>query len=241
MINLKLKSRENSLAYTVTHRPRVTKRLHLELDERGGLVVVAPEHWSRTLIQRIVEQNSRQISRFMARACRQQLPALDYAQGAVHLYLGKHFSLVPCQNYQGLSLDPISGDRLNLPVSSLQPDAVKKALLNWYRQRAKRVFDERLGLMAATAEWARDIEVPLSIRRMKCTWGNCSASGKLKLNVHLIKAPLEIVDSVIAHELCHLKEMNHGSRFYALLEKLDPQWRGHRKVLRADGYRYLQE
>jgi predicted metal-dependent hydrolase len=75
---------------------------------------------------------------------------------------------------------------------------------------------------------------------MKRTWGNCSSSGVIKLNTHLVKAPLDIIDSVIAHELCHLEEMNHGRAFYVLLESLNPNWRRDRLKLRSDGYFYFR-
>lgn len=241
MFNLKLKSRNDSLEYTVAHRPRITKRLHLELDERGGLVIVAPKHWSSALIRKTLAQNSSQISRFMARAGRQQLPPLVYKQGARHLYLGQDLALAICKQSPRTNKLQSTENGLNLQVSSSSPEAIKKALKHWYRQRATLEFSERLQLIAQKTPWVKDIDVPLSIRRMQRTWGNCSSAGKLKLNVHLIKAPLEIVDSVIAHELCHLKEMNHGKQFYKLLEALNPGWRNHRTILRANGYRYLQE
>jgi predicted metal-dependent hydrolase len=74
---------------------------------------------------------------------------------------------------------------------------------------------------------------------MKRTWGNCSSKGVIKLNTHLVKAPLSVLDSVIAHELCHLEEMNHGRAFYALLGRLNPDWREDRAKLQLEGNRYL--
>jgi len=55
----------------------------------------------------------------------------------------------------------------------------------------------------------------------------------------LVKAPLPMIDAVIAHELCHLEEMNHGKAFYALLENLNPHWRQDRARLRSEGHNYL--
>jgi hypothetical protein len=74
---------------------------------------------------------------------------------------------------------------------------------------------------------------------MKRTWGNCSSKGVIKLNTHMVKAPVVIIDSVIAHELCHLEEMNHGKRFYELLESLNPNWQQDRARLRSEGFVYL--
>ena len=112
-------------------------------------------------------------------------------------------------------------------------------LQNWYQGQAMTVFSARLQAIARRASWARNREIPLQLRRMKRTWGNCSAKGVIKLNTHLVKAPVVIIDSVIAHELCHLEEMNHGKRFYALLESLNPNWQQDRAKLRSEGFAYL--
>jgi hypothetical protein len=59
---------------------------------------------------------------------------------------------------------------------------------------------------------------------MRTQWGNCSSTGQLTLNVHLIKAPLECIDYVILHELCHIAEHNHSERFYRLMNDVLPGW-----------------
>jgi len=215
--------------------------MHLELDEQGGLVLVAPRHWSQAMIRKTVLQNSQRISRFMARAAEQTLAPLAYADGASHLYLGQQVTLQLQQTGWSDDGTAANGQSLNLTTSSVEPEAIKSALQQYYRRQAIRIFGERLSVIALRADWVGEADIPLTVRRMKRTWGNCSSSGKIKLNVHLIKAPLEIIDSVIAHELCHLKEMNHSQRFYALLQHLNPHWQQHRDTLRTNGFRYLHE
>jgi predicted metal-dependent hydrolase len=58
-------------------------------------------------------------------------------------------------------------------------------------------------------------------------WGSCSPEGKILLSWRLIHFPLHIIDYVIAHEIAHLKELNHGPRFWATVERLLP---GHQNV-----------
>jgi predicted metal-dependent hydrolase len=236
-----LKSTRSSIEYTVAHRPRVTRRLHLELDESGGLVVVAPRSWSNAQIRKTVAQHKNQIARFLERARHRQTPALQYVDGSTHLYLGRQLSLSVKVAGVGSGDVSVCDDYLTVHVRNDEPDSVKTALQRWYRQQGLFVFSQQLRGISERTHWVKNIEVPLSTRRMKRTWGNCSSAGRVKLNVHLIKAPLEIVDSVICHELCHLQEMNHGKRFYALLEGLNPGWHKHRAHLRAHGFRYLQE
>ncbi len=66
---------------------------------------------------------------------------------------------------------------------------------------------------------------------MKARWGSLTAKGTLSLNRKIIQAPVELIDFVILHELCFLREMNHKAAFYALLDQVLPNWRDHRQQL----------
>jgi len=232
------------LEYTIAHRPRVTKRLHMELDEQGGLVIVAPKHWSKAHISATLSQNTGSVARFLASARKRQLQPLQYVQGEQHLFLGVSYSLVVVQaatrKPRGRPRVMLSGHELQVNTVQSGANAIKSALNTWYRRQAMNIFTERIQIIAQKAPWAVGRTLPLKLRSMQRTWGNCSAKGVIKLNSHLIKTPLPIADAVIAHELCHLKEMNHSKAFYALLEGLNPNWRQDRAILRSQGHIYLR-
>ena len=68
----------------------------------------------------------------------------------------------------------------------------------------------------------------ISIRRQRSRWGSCSSKGNLNFNCLLMLTPPEVIDSVVVHELCHRKEMNHSPRFYAEVLRVFPDyWRQH--------------
>ena len=227
------------MEYSITYRSRVTKRLHMELDENGGLVVVAPVHWSRTHINATLAQNASRVERFLARARQRQLTPLQYVEGEQHLYLGERYPLVIRHVKARENHIAVIDGEFRVATSILLREKIQSSLQNWYQQQAMTIFSSRLQATAQRAPWARDRKIPLQLRRMKRTWGNCSAKGVIKLNTHLIKAPMDVIDAVIAHELCHLEEMNHGKRFYALLESMNPNWRRNRAELRSQGNLYL--
>ena len=238
MHHLTIETRTGTLEYTIARRARVTKRLHMELDEFGGLVVVAPGHWSKAFIGATLRQNTTRVERFLVRARQRQLEPLQYSHGELHYFLGITYPLkVHGPTWKNSVI--FTGQEIRVEFRQDRVGNTEAALQNWYRDQAMAIFSQRLQFVAQRAHWAKGRVIPLKLRRMKRTWGNCSSKGVIKLNTHLIKAPLHIIDSVIAHELCHLVEMNHGRAFYALLEGLNPGWRQDRKRLRSEGNDYL--
>ena len=67
------------------------------------------------------------------------------------------------------------------------------------------------------------------IKNNVSNWGSCSSKGNINLNLRLVSLPLELQDYVMLHELCHLRHLNHGREFHALLESVCP---GHRELAR---------
>ncbi len=75
----------------------------------------------------------------------------------------------------------------------------------------------------------------VTIRSQRTRWGSCSAKGALSFNCLLMLAPEEVRRYVVAHELCHLRHMNHSPAFWAEVARVMPEWRGARAWLRTNG------
>lgn len=71
----------------------------------------------------------------------------------------------------------------------------------------------------------------IKITTAKKRYGSCSSKHSLCFSCYLMRSPMEAVDLVVVHELCHIQEMNHGPRFYALLERYLPDWRERKRLL----------
>ena len=75
----------------------------------------------------------------------------------------------------------------------------------------------------------------IQIRDQRSRWGSCSTRGTLSFNWRLVLAPFEVLDYVVVHELCHLREQNHSRRFWKLVETRRPDWRRQRDWLHEHG------
>ena len=75
----------------------------------------------------------------------------------------------------------------------------------------------------------------ITIRNQRSRWGSCSQKKNLNFNCLLMLVPSEVLDSVIVHELCHLKEMNHSDKFYAEVLRVFPDYWKHQKWLKENG------
>jgi predicted metal-dependent hydrolase len=75
----------------------------------------------------------------------------------------------------------------------------------------------------------------VQIRDQRSRWGSCSTRGTLSFNWRLVLAPFDVLDYVVVHELCHLREPNHSRRFWKLVEQRRPDWREQRDWLHEHG------
>ena len=79
----------------------------------------------------------------------------------------------------------------------------------------------------------------ITIRNQRTRWGSCSSQGNLNFNCLLMLTPPEVLDSVVVHELCHRKEMNHSALFYAEVTRVFPEYRKWQGWLKEHGAELL--
>lgn len=104
-------------------------------------------------------------------------------------------------------------------------------------KEARRMAEERVARFGKYYEERHGVRhARVSIRKQKTRWGSASTRGTLSFNYRIVFLPSELADYIVVHELCHLKEMNHSARFWALVAETIPEWKERRKRLRS--YRF---
>ena len=142
----------------------------------------------------------------------------DFVQSQ-EAWIRKHLKKKPEGNAEG------ECGRSDLPP--LTPEELKELF-----DKALKVIPERVRYYAPIVgvTYGR-----ITIRNQRTRWGSCSSKGNLNFNCLLMLAPPEVLDSVVVHELCHRKEMNHSSKFYAEVYKAFPEYDKWNKWLKEHG------
>lgn len=93
---------------------------------------------------------------------------------------------------------------------------------HWLKQEARRIIEERIALVNNNR---RFIVKKIFIRSQKTKWGNCSSNKNISFNWRLVKAPLDVIDYLVVHELVHLEEMNHSKNYWHKVSQLCPAYK----------------
>lgn len=200
------------------------------IDERG-LRVTAPRWVSLAEIERALQEKARWIVRklveWRAHQARRERLTVRWEHGAPLRYLGSTLTLFVADH--GGRTERV-GDRLvvGLPAQA-RAEQLKDRVQCWLQARAREVFAERIAWFDTHHGFAPQ---RWSLSSARTRWGSCSADGSIRLNWRLVHFPLDIVDYVIAHELAHLRELNHGARFWEIVGGLFPEYERAREWLR---------
>lgn len=156
-----------------------------------------------------------------------------YLSGEEHRYLGRRYRLKVIQG--GVAEVKARGGQLLVKTHRpSRSDETALLLEAWYRLRASEVFVGRLEAVLPLFKRPGEVRpTSLQIRKAAARWGSMTPAGKMILNLELIQKPTRCIDYVIAHELCHWLEPNHGRSFWSLLTRVMPDWQLRKERLEA--------
>ena len=214
---------------------RSTRRSIGFMIDDDGLRVTAPRRLTLAEIDNGIRAKQRWIitklkERGERRSVREQRAPLAWVDGALLPYLGADITLrlhpaarSHCQ-FDALTRELSVGVAPGLSEWQLQ-----ERVRLWFQTEAKRLFRER---MDHYAERMGVQYTSLALSSAGTRWGSCTFQGAIRLNWRLIHYPLALIDYVVAHELAHLREMNHSPRFWAMVGTVYPDYDGAKAALR---------
>lgn len=210
-------------------RSRLNRHIKLRIDQRGKLSVSLPSRAPLFFAKELLNSSRPDIRRSLQRLA-QKRAILRHGE-----LIGKSHRL---QITQGSSLGSrLVGTTLHVtvpPQATVEApetqDFIRAAALKALRTQSKAYLSRRLQLLAQTYGFTFE---RLRFTNAGTRWGSCSSSGTISLNIWLMQLPFELIDYVLVHELCHTKEMNHSSRFWALVASIVPNYKEYQRALKA--------
>jgi predicted metal-dependent hydrolase len=215
------------------------RTLQIAVKAPGEVVITAPAGQSERALLAFANSKAGWIARKLEQvrtrtACQ---PVADLAEGGELSFLGQPYRLAFNADERlrtpEINLDTAAG-LIRYRGKTQDPEYLRRGLTLWYRSQAAALVAERAALHAR-----RLGVVPLSVRvkEQKRRWGSCTAAGNVLINWRCVLAPLPILDYVVLHELCHLKQLNHSARFWSEVKATMPDYAARRRWLKDNGDR----
>ena len=204
-------------------------RVRFILHPEGELAIDAPMRTTNRELASLIERNLRWILvqyRQLLEDAEVWYP-LRYRTGSTVHVLGRAFAV---------ELRPSDTSRVTcltdkIVIDMKEEDSPRWLFHDWLYRWASNTIGDSMRRMTKLVDFDPKI-VRWSHRFMSSRWGSCSTSGALSFNTHLVKTPIEAIDLVVLHELCHRQVANHGNEFHDLMTKFMPDWPARERTLK---------
>jgi predicted metal-dependent hydrolase len=205
------------------------RRMSLRVVPGIGLEVVLPRGFTLREASTMVRRHQGWVLRALDRLTLESARRVELVDGAALPFIGGELTL---RVVDGATRNSARRQGDILTVSLANGTAPSVAVEGWYRSQAKKLTAERAAIHAAalSVEFGR-----IAIKDTRSRWGSCSSKGNLNFSWRLLLGPEAVLDYVVAHEVAHLKELNHSPAFWAHVATLCPEFKSHRAWLRKHG------
>lgn len=222
----------------ILKRSRKRKRtISLQITRQSDVVVFAPHFTSIAEINSFIEQKHDWIQKNIQRQKEQRLYAIEkqYVSGEHFYYLGATYPLEVFFQ-QNLPYGLVFwSNRFYLNCEDVQARR-KNYFIEWYKTKASQYLTSQVEHLGSRLQL---LSKSIRITSARTRWGSCSQENNLAFSFRLIMAPPAVIDYVIVHELMHIKEKNHSSRFWKLVGDAMPEYKLHRRWLAENGHKFI--
>lgn len=205
------------------------RSLSIIIERDKSVVVHAPLSLSDYRIKEEVDKRKALIlSKINSHQKSIQRTAKEFVDGEQFLFMGKYYSLQ-------INFTELPAIEFNdaFVVNAPDVETAKKLMFDWYQRQAREILTPRIIYFAEHMGVKRK---RININSAKYLWGSCTPAGTLNFNWHIVKAPPEVIDYIVVHELAHLREHNHSSEFWNIVAVQIPQYEDAKKWLKLNGH-----
>jgi len=163
-------------------------------------------------------------------------PESEYISGETHYYLGRQYRL-RIRKGSDETVKLIGKFFIAKTSDTQNRDHIQLLMRQWYADHAQLLLDTRVRIYVEKILGSDHPTVETHYKYLKRRWGSCDPGGTITFNIELVKTPIQCIDYVIVHELCHLMHPNHDKAFYRLMKSILPDWETRKEKLELFGVR----
>lgn len=227
------KNRE--IKFNIIYRKR--KTMSLEIKRDGIINVIAPNGLDKTFIVDKVKNKSDWIIKKLdeIEVLNNNRYIRSYESGDIFLYLGNEYILevLVDKSIIGTSVS-LENNKLIVRSNSNNKDVIQRALKNWYTDETLGIVKERINYYKLFFE---NTVTSIKIKDQKSRWASCTYKNEILFNLRCSMMPIQIIDYIVVHEMCHMEHRNHSKDFYLAVERILPDYKERVKWLRNNGIR----
>jgi len=200
----------------------------------GEAFIHMPTGVPTTLARNFVDEKSGWIKQKLAQQAKRVTETKTFTDGDTFYYLGQSYTLSLINENRAVSVNKTNADIQVLGrLKRLSTTAIRAAIINWYKLQADNYLSSRTKQLSEKIGLS---PTSITVKTYKARWGSCSINAEIQFNWKLMLAPPAIIDYVIIHELCHIKQHNHSPAFWRLVERYYPDFKAARLWLKKHGH-----
>jgi predicted metal-dependent hydrolase len=225
-----------TIEFDVVFRNRKTMAIQIEAPDK--VTVISPKGVKEDEILRVVKGKSKWITQklFQIREMEYLKRSREYVNGESFIYMGRNYSLQIVVDVSHIIPEAkLFRGKFYVYTDSNDPFIIRRALEQWYKEKAKQKIGERIHYYQKYFDLAPN---KVMIKEQQKRWGSCSSQRNLYFNWKCIMAPSPVLDYLVVHEMCHMVHMNHSAEFWNLVRSILPDYEERRKLLKNEGVRY---
>ncbi|MGB3367292.1 MAG: SprT family zinc-dependent metalloprotease [Acidaminobacteraceae bacterium] len=231
---MKLIIEDREINYFIEYRKR--KSVEIRIEPSGMVRVRAPKGSDESKVLELLESKSKWIIEHMDKyfEAKEKKPESDYESGDMYRVLWKTYELKLVINSEIFkSVAKIDKDHIVVESNTDEREVIAKAIDTLYRQEARKIIKARVKIYQSHFK-SKPKEI--TFKNEKSRWGSCTSDRVINFNYRIIMAPLNIVDYLVVHEMCHLAHMNHSKSFWTMVGGILPDYKESREWLKYNGF-----
>lgn len=205
------------------------KTLSLSVMKDGAVCVKAPINMREEVINKFIEDKQDWIRSKLSFINSTRDKFAEVISLEKFLVYGNKYSLIP---YEGKKIKTSDNFEILVP-QNVTGEKLLRQIKSWYKKAAKEVLAARINVIAKQVNL---MPSEIKIGDSRGRWGSCNSKGVIVINFRVLMLPPAIIDYVLVHELCHLKEMNHSKNFWNLVGSIYPTYEKAKKAIKEYGF-----